>query len=208
MYICGIVLDWLMEVDQHVQSDKDNAIKRTHICTTKSTFSPLGYQCDVQSDTPTSAMQTPPFSRVLYFCINYRGCMPASFLAPMYFTIVCSSLRYLSNVLRKKWLYPESSHPVFLCLLSFDKYLYAAFDTVWGVHTCRTSKLGPLIYLWGWSPWCRERITPVSVRALSVSVLRKSKWHLLFRSQESSNSSYPLIKEDLSSVAFHRTYHR
>lgn len=201
MYICGIVLDWLMEVDQHVQSD--NATKRTHICTTKSTFSPLGYQCDVQSDTPTSAMQTPPF-----LCINYRGCMPASFLTPLHFTIVCSSVRYLSNVLRKKWLYPESSHPVFLCLLSFDKYLYAAFDTVWGVHTCRTSKLGPLIYLWGWSPWCRERITPVSVRALSVSVLRKSKWHLLFRSQESSNSSYPLIKEDLSSVAFHRTYHR
>lgn len=54
-----------MEVDQHVQSDKDNATKRTHICTTKSTFSPLGYQCDVQSDTPTSAMQTPPF---LEFC--------------------------------------------------------------------------------------------------------------------------------------------
>lgn len=148
------------------------------------------------------------FSRVLYFCINYRGCVSASFLTPLHFTIVCSSVRYLSNVLRKKWLYPESSHPVFLCLLSFDKYLYAAFDTVWGVHTCRTSKLGPLIYLWGWSPWCRERITPVSVRALSVSVLRKSKWHLLFRSQESSNSSYPLIKEDLSSVAFHRTYHR
>lgn len=148
------------------------------------------------------------FSRVLYFCINYRGCMPASFLTPLHFTIVCSSVRYLSNVLRKKWLYPERSHPVFLCLLSFDKYLYAAFDTVWGVHTCRTSKLGPLIYLWGWSPWCRERITPVSVRALSVSVLRKSKWHLLFRSQESSNSSYPLIKEDLSSVAFHCTYHR
>lgn len=52
-----------MEVDQHVQSD--NATKRTHICTTKSTFLPLGYQCDVQSDTPTSAMQTPPF---LEFC--------------------------------------------------------------------------------------------------------------------------------------------
>lgn len=67
MYICGIVLDWLMEVDQHVQSDKDNGTKRTHICTTKSTFSPLGYQCDVQSDTPTSAMQTTPF---LEFCIS------------------------------------------------------------------------------------------------------------------------------------------
>lgn len=68
--------------------------------------------------------------------------------------------------------------------------------------------LGHWFICGGWSPWCRERITPVSVRALSVSVLRKSKWHLLFRSQESSNSSYPLIKEDLSSVAFHRTYHR
>lgn len=208
MYICGIVLDWLMEVDQHVQSHKDNATKRTHICTTKSTFSPLGYQCDVQSDTPTSAMQTPPFLEFCNSALIIEAVCQRHSLPPLHFTIVCSSLRYLSNVLRKKWLYPESSHPVFLCLLSFDKYLYAAFDTVWGVHTCRTSKLGPLIYLWGWSPWCRERITPVSVRALSVSVLRKSKWHLLFRSQESSNSSYPLIKEDLSSVAFHCTYHR
>lgn len=148
-------------------------------------------------------MQTPPF---LEFCISALIIEAVCQRHSLPLCTLQSSARLCATCL--KWLYPESSHPVFLCLLSFDKYLYAAFDTVWGVHTCRTSKLGPLIYLWGWSPWCRERITPVSVRALSVSVLRKSKWHLLFRSQESSNSSYPLIKEDLSSVAFHRTYHR
>lgn len=54
-----------------LQGDKDNATKRTHLCTTglrlKSTFPPLGYQYDVQSDAPTQAMQTPPF---LEFCIS------------------------------------------------------------------------------------------------------------------------------------------
>lgn len=122
------------------------------------------------------------FFWVLYFCINYRGCMLVLFFIFLYFIIVCLFVCYLFNVFRKKWVYLEISYLVFFCLLFFDKYLYVVFDIVWGVYICRIFKFGLLIYLWGWSFWCCERIIFVSVWVFFVFVLCKLKWYFFFRS--------------------------
>lgn len=61
---------WLIDGSRPTCSKRQRECNKTDtymhdLSPLKSTFSPLGYQCDVQSDTPTSAMQTPPF---LEFC--------------------------------------------------------------------------------------------------------------------------------------------